>query len=183
MKMKCCLRLLPLLWVVMASVCIVSCSDTEETGQKGYTEVTAYDYFKETGTTQHQDFSSPFMDLSDVEMLLCGSWSRDTVAYESGDVQKLVNRTIDISKDSIYTETLGKVEKKHRITQWRLHDSKLLLTLDNDSVIQYDSVVWNVDRCCVVSKDKDGGRYKDYKRKWADSDDVKSWCSIWVVMN
>ena len=90
------------------------------------------------------------------------------------------NEQIEITKDGTYAVTKENVKRSFRIKNMKWTDKSLLLTLDNGSVIQYDSIIWSTNDCSLVSTGKDGTRYVDDRTVWEGTADLLYWCNSWV---
>lgn len=167
------------LWSIMA-LTSMSCSDSSSESEPIYKNwLDPYEFFKERGDMNCWSFKN--MRISDLDDLIYTTWNRDSVVSPTGEKSRIKNFTIEINKDNTYIEHLPKGKVVHNIRKMEIKDTSLLLTLDNDSVVRYDSIIWNVDKCSLVSRGKNGELYKDYRKKWSKTKDVHSWCALWFI--
>lgn len=161
--------------LAVLAVSLSSCSDSSsDSDEQGNNSGMGYDYFKEKGGINRYTFDR--CSMLDLDYLMYGTWNRDSVVAPNGEKTKVNDCTIEISKNSLYAQHSPKGNVTHRIKKLEIKDKSLLLTLSNDSVVRYDSIVWNIERCCLVSRGPKGELFKDYRQDWAKSEDMWSWC-------
>lgn len=177
-KKKCIYAVMSCLLAVLA-LSLSSCSDSssEPDEQEHKWGLTGYEYFKEKGGINRYTFD--ICSMLDIDYVMYGTWNRDSVVAPNGEKTKVSDCTIEISKNSLYAQHSPKGDVTHRIKKWEIKDKSLLLTLSNDSVVRYDSIVWNIDQCCLVSRGSKGELFKDYRQNWANSEDMWLWCLQW----
>lgn len=155
--------------------CLTSCSDDNNDDAVSDTEL-AYQYFEAKGKMRW-DFSK--MTQADVNLLLNGIWSRQWIISANNDTTLNRKDLIEITQDATYTLTKEKERYYYRVKDVKLDDKCVFFTLDNDSVIRYDSIFWSTSDCELMSTSKDGTHYIDTKIDWCNSDDSYRWCSRW----
>lgn len=162
--------------------CLTSCSDDNNDDAVSDTEL-AYQYFEAKGKMRW-DFSK--MTQADVNLMLNGIWSRQWIISANNDTTLNRKDLIEITQDATYTlqdatYTLTKEKERYyyRVKNVKLDDKCVSFTLDNDSVIRYDSIFWSTSDCELMSTSKDGTHYIDTKIDWCNSDDSYRWCSRW----
>ena len=162
--------------------CLTSCSDDNNDDAVSDTEL-AYQYFEAKGKMRW-DFSK--MTQADVNLMLNGIWSRLWIISANNDTTLNCKDLIEIKQDAAYTllyaaYTLTKEKERYyyRVKNVKLDDKCVFFTLDNDSVIRYDSIFWSTSDCELMSTSKDGTHYIDTKIDWCNSDDSYRWCSRW----
>lgn len=162
--------------------CLTSCSDDNNDDAVSDTEL-AYQYFEAKGKMRW-DFSK--MTQADVNLMLNGTWSRLWIISANNDTTLNCKDLIEITQDAAYTlqdaaYTLTKEKERYyyRVKNVKLDDKCVFFTLDNDSVIRYDSIFWSTSDCELMSTSKDGTHYIDTKIGWCNSDDSYRWCSRW----
>lgn len=171
--------LLSLCLVICSSlISLTSCSnDNDEIGFKfDYTD-RAYLYFQGEGL-KRMNFSalSPYQ----LDLILNSTWNRRCMINADNDTTLCKDEQIEITKDGTYAVTKENVKRSFRIKNMKWTDKSLLITLDNSSVIQYDSIIWSTNDCSLVSTDKDGTRYVDDRTVWEGTADLLYWCNSWV---
>lgn len=185
MKKKCVFIASVLLVMLVLPTLVSSCSssdeDSEEKKEITNEDIPGYRLFRDEKKTFHDTFDEDFG--YGYTILMFGTWSRDSIVSADGSIAKPNGHVVEITPKYVYKETIGGKSTSHRIRQWQTKDAKLLLTLDNDSVVRYDSIVWDVYKCCVVSKDAEGRTYRDYKKDWTDVKNVGAWCGSLVIVN
>lgn len=155
--------------------CLTSCSYDNNDDAVSDTEL-AYQYFEAKGKMRW-DFSK--MTQADVNLLLNGIWSRQWIISANNDTTLNRKDLIEITQDATYTLTKEKERYYYRVKDVKLDDKCVFFTLDNDSVIRYDSIFWSTSDCELMSTSKDGTHYIDTKIDWCNSDDSYRWCSRW----
>ena len=164
--------------------CLTSCSDGNDDidGELDDTEL-AYQYFEAKGKMRW-DFSK--MTQADVNLMLNGIWSRQWIISANNDTTLNRKDLIEIKQnvaytllDATYILTKEKERYYYRVKNVKLDDKCVFFTLDNDSVIRYDSIFWSTSDCELMSTSKDGTHYIDTKIGWWNSDDSYRWCSRW----
>ena len=155
--------------------CLTSCSDDNNDDAVSDTEL-AYQYFEAKGKMRW-DFSK--MTQADVNLMLNGIWSRQWIISANNDTTLNCKDLIEITQDAAYILTKEKERYYYRVKNVKLDDKCVLFTLDNDSVIRYDSIFWSTSDCELMSTSKDGTQYIDTKIDWCNSDDSYRWCSRW----
>lgn len=155
--------------------CLTSCSDDNNDDAVSDTEL-AYQYFEAKGKMRW-DFSK--MTQADVNLMLNGIWSRQWIISANNDTTLNRKDLIEITQDATYILTKEKERYYYRVKNVKLDDKCVSFTLDNDSVIRYDSIFWSTSDCELMSTSKDGTHYIDTKIGWWNSDDSYRWCSRW----
>lgn len=157
--------------------CLTSCSDGNDDidGELDDAEL-AYQYFEAKGKMRW-DFSK--MTQEDVELMLNGTWSRLWIISANNDTTLNCKDLIEITQDAAYTLTKEKERYYYRVKNVKLDDKCVFFTLDNDSVIRYDSIFWSTFDCSLMSTSKDGTHYVDTRFGWWKSDEAYRWCSRW----
>ena len=161
---------------IFMSSCSSSDDEKEENKPLTNEDIHGYILYRDMGQTNHRTFDGR-IGRNDYTLIMLGTWSRDTIVSADGSIEKPNGHVVEITPKYVYKETMGNKSTSHRIRRWQIKDDRLLLTLDNDSVVRYDSIVWDVYRCCVVSKDAKGRTCRDYKKDWTDVKNVGAWCS------
>ena len=155
--------------------CLTSCSDDNNDDAVSDTEL-AYQYFEAKGKMRW-DFSK--MTQADVNLMLNGTWSRQWIISANNDTTLNRKDLIEITQDVTYILTKEKERYYYRVKNVKLDNKCVFFTLDNDSVIRYDSIFWSTSDCKLMSTSKDGTHYIDTKIGWWNSDDSYRWCSRW----
>lgn len=155
--------------------CLTSCSDDNNDDAVSDTEL-AYQYFEAKGKMRW-DFSK--MTQADVNLMLNGTWSRQWIISANNDTTLNRKDLIEITQDVTYILTKEKERYYYRVKNVKLDNKCVFFTLDNDSVIRYDSIFWSTSDCELMSTSKDGTHYIDTKIGWWNSDDSYRWCSRW----
>ena len=155
--------------------CLTSCSDDNNDDAVSDTEL-AYQYFEAKGKMRW-DFSK--MTQADVNLMLNGTWSRQWIISANNDTTLNRKDLIEITQDVTYILTKEKERYYYRVKNVKLDNKCVFFTLDNDSVIRYDSIFWSTSDCELMSTSKDGTHYIDTKIGWWNSDDPYRWCSRW----
>lgn len=155
--------------------CLTSCSDDNNDDAVSDTEL-AYQYFEAKGKMRW-DFSK--MTQADVNLMLNGTWGRQWIISANNDTTLNRKDLIEITQDVTYILTKEKERYYYRVKNVKLDNKCVFFTLDNDSVIRYDSIFWSTSDCELMSTSKDGTHYIDTKIGWWNSDDSYRWCSRW----
>lgn len=171
--------LLSLCLVICASlISLTSCSnDDDETGFKFNYSDRAYLHFQEEGL-KRMDFSK--LTPNQLDLVINSTWNRRCMINADNDTTLCKNEQIEITKDGTYAVTKENVKRSFQIKNMKWTDKSLLLTLDNGSVIQYDSIIWSTNDCSLVSTGKDGTRYVDDRTVWEGTADLLYWCNSWI---
>lgn len=171
--------LLSLCLVICASlISLTSCSNNDdETGFKFNYSDRAYLHFQEEGL-KRMDFSK--LTPNQLDLVINSTWNRRCMINADNDTTLCKNEQIEITKDGTYAVTKENVKRSFRIKNMKWADKSLLLTLDNGSVIQYDSIIWSTNDCSLVSTGKDGTRYVDDRTVWEGTADLLYWCNSWI---